>query len=260
MKILHVYKTFLGDNFGGVEQVIAQIASNKNSKHQHTIVSLSANPKPRELNCSGCKNLRYKENLNIASNGISMSLFFDFPKLVEQADIIHYHFPWPFADILHCLWRIKKPSIITYHSDIIRQKKLLLAYRPLMNRFLTAVDKIVATSPNYLATSPVLQKYRDKVAVIPIGLNKDSYPQPQAEREAYWRQRYGDNFFLFVGVLRYYKGLPILLEAAVNTAFPIVIVGSGPIEEELKQQAREAIIYSQEHGTFGYLTIHKKTP
>jgi glycosyltransferase involved in cell wall biosynthesis len=238
MRILHVYKTFLSDNYGGVEQVIAQIACQKQTQFEYTILSLSKNPNPSELDFSGSKNIRYKENFNLASNGISFSLLRDFRRLVQKIDIIHYHFPWPFADILHLSLNIKKPSILTYHSDIVRQKKLLFFYRPIMNRFLNAVDKIVATSPNYLATSPILQKFREKVAVIPIGLNKDHYLQPTKERIAYWQDLFGDKFFLFVGVLRYYKGLHILLEAALKTSFPILIVGTGPIEEELKAQAK----------------------
>ena len=95
----------------------------------------------------------------------------------------------------------------------------------------------MATSPNYLATSEVLARYRHKVSVIPIGLDKDSYPQPTPDRLAQWRARLGMKFFLFVGVLRYYKGLPVLLEAAHGTGYPIVIVGAGPIEAELKTQA-----------------------
>jgi len=50
-----------------------------------------------------------------------------------------------------------------------------------------------------------------------------------------WRERFGSKFFLFVGMLRYYKGLHILIEAAKGATYPIVIVGAGPIEEELKQ-------------------------
>ncbi|MBA3536189.1 MAG: glycosyltransferase [Tatlockia sp.] len=238
MRILHVYKTFFSEGFGGVEQVIAQIACHPQSKHEHTILSLSPNPKPREIDFSGSKNIRYKENFNLASNGVSFSLLRDFCKIAEQADVIHYQFPWPFADILHLFSKIKIPSVVTYQSDIVRQKKLMLLYRPIMNRFLSAVDKIVATSPNYLATSPVLQQHKQKVSIIPNGLNKNSYLQPTKERMGYWRERFGNDFFLFVGVLRYYKGLNILLDAAVNSPFPIIIVGTGPLEEELKAQAR----------------------
>lgn len=106
-----------------------------------------------------------------------------------------------------------------------------------MNRFMHDVDRIVATSPNYLATSAVLQKYAAKVSVIPIGLDKAGYPVPAPARLQYWREKLGERFFLFVGVLRYYKGLHILLEAAKDTGIAVAIVGAGPTENELKRKA-----------------------
>lgn len=159
-----------------------------------------------------------------------------FAQLAKEADIIHYHFPWPFMDLVHFLTRVKKPTIVSYHSDIIRQKHLLKLYKPLMYCFMNCVDVIVATSPNYLETSEVLQRYASKVSVIPIGIDKDSYPEPSSERLNYWKSIVGDKFFLFVGVLRYYKGLATLLEALSMQEFPTVIVGAGPIEAELKSR------------------------
>lgn len=44
-------------------------------------------------------------------------------------------------------------------------------------------------------------------------------------------------FFVFVGVLRYYKGLDTLLEALAGTPYQVVIVGSGPEEDRLKAKA-----------------------
>jgi rhamnosyl/mannosyltransferase len=141
-------------------------------------------------------------------------------------------------DLVHLATRVRKPSVVTYHSDIIRQKHLFKLYKPLKQRFLASVDRIVATSPNYLETSHVLDRYRDKTTVIPIGLDKASYPEPPDELVEQWRARFGDRFFLFVGMIRYYKGLHILLEAVKDTPFPVVIAGAGPVEEELKEQAR----------------------
>jgi rhamnosyl/mannosyltransferase len=53
-----------------------------------------------------------------------------------------------------------------------------------------------------------------------------------------WSEKLGRDFFLFVGVLRYYKGLHILLEAMQNAPYRAVIVGAGPIEQELKAKAQ----------------------
>jgi len=52
-----------------------------------------------------------------------------------------------------------------------------------------------------------------------------------------WQSRVGNRFFLFVGMLRYYKGLHILLDAVAGTDLPVVIVGAGPIEQQLRKQA-----------------------
>jgi len=157
--------------------------------------------------------------------------------LTQEADIIHYHFPYPFTDVLHFATRVKKPTLVTYHSDIIKQKLLLKLYKPLMYRFLNSVDHIVSTSPNYMNNSKVLSRFDHKTSVIPIGIAKSRYPIAPATRINFWRERFGRRFFLFVGVIRYYKGLHILIEAARNSEYPIVIVGAGPVELELRAQA-----------------------
>jgi rhamnosyl/mannosyltransferase len=108
-----------------------------------------------------------------------------------------------------------------------------------MNRFLKAADRIVCTSPNYLESSEHLAEHHHKTEVIPLALNRSSYPELDDTILDSARQQYGEKFFLFVGVLRYYKGLHILLEAIQNASFKVVIVGSGPIEQELKDRARE---------------------
>ena len=224
---------------GGTEQVIDQIARGSSALgFQTDVLSLSHHPVSRTVEVNGYKVHRARMNFQIASTGFSASAFLRFAQLAKQADVIHYHFPWPFMDLVHFAVRANKPTVVTYHSDIIRQKNLLKLYRPLQNKFLVSVDRIVATSPNYLATSEVLAKFGDKVSVIPIGIAKAGYPEPAADGLQYWRERLSPKFFLFVGVLRYYKGLHILLEAAQGTNYPIVIVGAGPVEKELKAQTK----------------------
>lgn len=247
MRVLHFFKTSFPDTMGGVEQVINQIARGS-SKHgvQAEVLSLTSDRIARTVEIDGYLAHRARLDLQIASTGFSVSAFLRFSQLAKKADVIHFHFPWPFMDVVHFATRVKKPTVVTYHSDIIRQKHLLKLYRPLKNKFLGSVNRIVATSPNYLATSDVLRKHSDKVSVIPIGLDRATYPQPTTERLQYWRERLAPKFFLFVGLIRYYKGLHILIEAAQGTDFPIFIVGAGPIEQELKAQVAK----------LGLLNIH----
>ena len=238
MRVLHFYKTSFPDTTGGMEQVINQIARGTSRLGIKTdVLSLSPDRAPCTTEIDGYLLHRARLNFEIASTGFSHSVFLRFAKLAKQADVIHYHFPWPFMDVVHFVTRIKKPTVVTYQSDIIRQKNLLKLYRPLMWKFLGKMNRIVATSPNYLATSDVLARYPEKTIVIPNGLDKATYPQPRAEQLQFWQEKLGPKFFLFVGVIRYYKGLHILLEAAQGNDYPVVIVGTGPVEDKLKAQA-----------------------
>jgi glycosyltransferase involved in cell wall biosynthesis len=239
VRILHFFKTSFPDSMGGTEQVINQLARATNSLGVQTdVLSLTSNRCPPTIEIDGYQAHRVRQNFEIASTGFSLAAFPRFAQLAKQADVIHYHYPWPFMDIVHFASRVRKPTVVTYHSDIIRQTHLLALYRPLQKCFLKSVDKIVATSSNYVASSEVLDQYASKLSVIPIGLDKTTYPQPGQEKLNHWQQQVGTKFFLFVGVLRYYKGLHILLEAAQGLDYPIVIVGAGPVEQALKAQAK----------------------
>ena len=178
-----------------------------------------------------------KTTFDFLSTPFSISAIKQFEKLAQNADIIHYHFPWPFMDLVDFISNVDRPKIVSYHSDIIRQKNLLRLYRPLMHNFLSKVDRIIATSPNYFESSDVLQQYQKKVDIIPIGVDPNTYPSIPADVADGWRQKLGERYFLFIGKLRYYKGLHFLIEAAKNAPYPIVIAGSGPEEEQLKKQA-----------------------
>lgn len=238
MRILHFYKTYYPDTVGGVEQVINQLARASVNLGIHTqVLSLSAERVPATIEMEGHLAHRSKMDFQVASTGFSVSVFSRFAQLIKDVDVIHYHYPWPFMDLVHFASRVKKPTVVTYHSDIIRQKTLLKFYGPLKNRFLSSVDRIVATSPNYMETSHVLDRYRDKTSVIPIGLDNSTYSKASPQLLAKWREKFGKRFFLFVGMLRYYKGLHILLDAMKDTTYPVVIVGSGPLETELKAHA-----------------------
>jgi len=240
IKVLHFFKTYYPETMGGIEQVIFQIAEGgKKYGFESQVLYLSERGAARNEYVGHHLTHRSKLDLHIASTGFSLSAFKDFAELAGKVDIVHYHFPWPYMDLVHFASRIHKPAVVSYHSDIVKQKTLLKLYQPLMNRFLSSVDCIVASSPNYAESSPVLTRFKDKVRVVPYGLDRDTYPVPSAEKLAFWRARFGERFFLFVGALRYYKGLDYLLEAAKKTQLPVVILGGGHLELELKAQANQ---------------------
>jgi rhamnosyl/mannosyltransferase len=224
MKILHVYRTYLPENFTGVPRVIHSLAEGHAARGiESHVFTLAENPGPEPIAVDRHFVRQAKRHASLASTDLSLSAFRSFAAALPGADIVHYHFPWPLADLLHLAHGRGKPAVVTYHSDIVRQRVLRRFYAPVMGRFLGGVDRIVATSPNYAETSPVLARYRDRLSVIPIGI-PDRTPPEAATVEA-WRQRLGSGFFLFVGELRYYKGATFLVEAARASGLPVVMAG-----------------------------------
>lgn len=168
--MLQVYKTSLPETMGGTEQVVRTLAT---QSHQHAVesevVTLCADGRLAGISVQGPYTLhRFRRDFEVASMPVSLRLLRQFAALARRFDLIHYHFPWPFMDVLHLAGAARTPSVLTYHSDIVRQRRWLRLYRPLQQRFLERVDHIVATSPNYRATSPVLANFQTKLSVIPI--------------------------------------------------------------------------------------------
>ncbi len=236
MNVLHVYRTYFPDSQGGLEESIRQICCNtKSLGTENRILTLSRNADPAVLIRPEAQVHRFPLTWEVSSNGLSIKAFFKYRELTEWADVVHYHFPWPFADMLHLYHKPRSATVLTYHSDIIRQRMLSTFYRPVMTRFLQKMDRVVATSPAYAATSPVLNRLSQKTRVIPFGLDPTSYPSETVDGLK-WARGGGEPFFLFIGVLRYYKGLHILLDAVAGSELYLVIAGSGPMDHLLRQE------------------------
>lgn len=238
MRILHFFKTYYPDTTGGIEQVIFQLCQGGRAQGiDNQVLTLSPNPSPAQIQVADHPVTRVKENFNLASTGFSAQVFCTFKEMAAEADLVHFHFPWPLMDLVHFATRHGKPTVLSYHSDVIKQRHLLKLYRPLMHAFLSRMDRILVASPNYQRTSATLKPFVDKTVVVPYGLDQAAYPSVAPATEEKWRQRVPPKFFLFVGVLRYYKGLDSLLLALEGVDYPVLILGGGPKEQELKALA-----------------------
>lgn len=239
IKVLHVYSHYHPDTFGGGEQLINQIAKGTARLGvEPTVMTLSHDPEPACVLVDGHEVHRCRIDLAIASNRFSWSALAKLRSLAAKSDLLHFYYPWPYGDLLELLSGVKKPYVVSQLSDIVKQRSLLRAvYAPLEWAFMRRAAALVATSPNYAATSPLLARWREKVRIIPIGLDPAGYPPSDPALLEHWRHRLGGPFILFVGVLRYYKGLQFLLEAVAGTGIRVALVGAGPQEDELRAQA-----------------------
>lgn len=243
MKVLHVYRTYFPDPPGGLQEAIRQIClSTKALGCENSVFALSAQPAPTVVNRPEARVVRSRSWAAPASCDLGwVASIREFSEQASWADVIHYHFPWPFLDLLDLSVRPKKPKVMTYHSDIVRQRLINGIYRPLMIRTLREMDAVVATSSAYAETSGPLSKSvpAGTLRVIPLGIEESSYP-PYGDDAILRRLGLFESepYFLFIGVLRYYKGLHTMLEAAREVNVKVVIAGSGPEGEALRDQAQ----------------------
>lgn len=244
IRVLHVYRTYYPDPPGGLQEAIRQIClSTAAHGIESTVFALSPNPVPARLARPEAEVVRSRSWAAPASCDLGgLDAFGQFARLARNADVIHYQYPWPFADVLHLAVRPKAPAIITYQSDVVRQRWLGRLYAPLMHQMLGRMHAIVATSPAYAATSAVLTRpeLAPRVRVIPLSIGESSYNTP-ADAAILKRLNLSadEPFFLFIGVLRYYKGLHTLLQAAQQMKYKVVIAGTGPEGSALQQTAAQ---------------------
>lgn len=258
MKVLHIIKLYY-PWIGGVEKVA-----------QEMVEGIKREIDVRVLCCQqrGRGSREYIGGVMVAKAGslgtfLSMPLSFVFPFLfraeVRRADILHFHFPFPLADVVYLLFakRKNKKIVVTWHSDIWRQKRILFFYKPLLRKFLQIADVILPTSQNVLDNSPFLKEFARKCRVMPLFIDTEYWKSLPAREVIFSkldlriesendRVEFSDGLLndkkvvLFVGRLVYYKGVEYLIEAMRGIDAVLLIVGNGVLEKELKEKVRVA--------------------
>lgn len=250
-KILQAAKWYCPE-VGGIETVaIAITAAVKDKADMQILVCSGKKTKERGFTDEGVYIYRAKTPFRICSTPISFDYLSAFRKMTKDVDLIQLHAPFPLSDLALFLGRrsrkIKKA--LWYHSDVIKQKKLMFFYRPLLKWMLKKVDKIYVASRAIAEQSEYLGKHMDKVEVIPFGISTRDYDR--AERYPILTDGLNNKNnvkILFVGRLVYYKGIDVLIEAMAKTeGAELFIIGGGELDGMLEKRAHELGISDRIH-------------
>ena len=178
MRILHVYRTYYPDPPGGLQEAIRQIAlATQRLGFENRIFCLSPSPDPQQIIRPEGMVFRSKSWAAPASCDLGLlHAMRSFANLARWADIVHYHFPWPYADFLRFSVQPQKPTVMTYHSDVVGKGMLGTLYTSLMHKMLGSMNAVVATSPAYIESSPVLRAWvkPHRLRVIPLGIGEET--------------------------------------------------------------------------------------
>jgi rhamnosyl/mannosyltransferase len=249
MHIVHVLK-FYRPTIGGVERVAEFYTDAARAAGHDVTILVSANTDERPGRTvleNGAVLIRLRSLGNLMRMPISPSLPFALLKWIYKADIVHFHEPYPHGTLW--LWLLPKPYklITTWHGDVVRQKTLKPYVEWLQNRLAARTDALVTTTTRMPGSSPVLSRHLDRIRVVTFMIDLAPFDalRNDAEHIAVVRARYSGRYVLACGRLVPYKGYDFLIDAMEGTDIRVVIVGEGPLREELQARARERGVESQ---------------
>ena len=236
MKVLHVGK-YYPPYMGGIETHLQALSRELAKSVDLRVIVSSGRPGTSREVLDGVNIERVSTPLTMFSTPLCPAMVSAIRN--SPADLIHIHLPNPMAVMAYLASGHRGKAIFTYHSDTVKQKVLGLLFQPLLDAALRRSSAVIATSPNYLATSPVLATVRDRCHVIPYGIDLSQFERSDPAVVAQVRQEYGERLVISVGRLVYYKGFEYLIRAMTRVNGKLLIVGSGPLRADLEALASE---------------------
>lgn len=250
MKVLQLGK-YYAPYRGGMETHLSGLCEELKGRVELEVLVSNSAPRTVHEVVHGVPVTRCAELVKVASTSLNPTLPLELSR--RRYELLHMHFPHPMA-VMAYLGSVRPRRhglVITYHSDVVRQKRLLKLYGPFMQRALERADAILVGSPNYMETSEALRPHRARCHVVPFGIDTARFaltPGREAAATAV-RARYGGAPLLMgVGRLVYYKGFEYAIRALryVDGAH-LLLVGEGPLRAPLEALARACGVAERVH-------------
>ncbi len=243
LRILQVNKAYY-PHVGGIESLVKQYSeelSGYDDVEVKVLVCRSERGKTVHERIKGADVTRAGSLGTYFSCPLSFSFLRLFRKMAKDADVVHIHVPFPLADAALMLSGFRGRVVVSWHSDIVKQKKLMMLFRPLIKNTLKRADCIIAATKGHIDGSDYLPQFREKCRIIPYGITPEDYLS--VKRVPFLAEKCTDKGSVrvfFTGRLVYYKGADVLLEAfAKVNGCELFLAGTGELEAQLKDFAKE---------------------
>ena len=237
MRILCIAKFFGPGKKGGIEKVTADlIAGAADVGHQVHVVSIHEGGEPA-ASTSRVTVSSHRPLITLLSQPISLRYFGELLRVRGEVELAHLHLPNMLGALGALLLPSQVPIVVHWHSDVLGKGAIGFVFRVLEKRVLAKASVIIATSEAYCSSSNMLNRFRSKVKVIPIGIAEKNI-SAAAPNNAFLKNAIKDKkIILSVGRLVPYKGFCALVNAAklLDNEAVVVIVGVGPQRAELEK-------------------------
>jgi glycosyltransferase involved in cell wall biosynthesis len=233
LRVLHIYKVFYPEVHGGIPYAIEQAMKVRPDIFEHQLLVCSSDPMEPANFQAGVERVRSFGNL------FSLPIAPLYPlrlwQKMKSMDLVVLHAPFPLADLVLGFGFLQRiPLFVYWHSDIISQKFLGWLIRPLLTRTLIRAKNIFVSNEKVVNKGSLVSRFSNKIIVAPFPVEIEAFNGEYNETE--FKKIYGPNIVIFVGRLVPYKGLNVLIDAAVHINGKVLIVGEGEQKAELQRQ------------------------
>lgn len=231
--VVHIGK-YYPPHVGGIESHLHTLCGALRETMDVRVFVASDAPRDDETIFEGVAVSRHGSRFRIAGAPVC-------PTMVRKlrhidADLVHIHLPNPTGVLSLMMAGYRGRIVVTWHSDVVRQRRLARLFAPIQRSFLSRCSAIIATSDDYAESSPELISFRDRTAVVPYGIDARLFRHPAREQVASICRRYRSPLLLAVGRLVYYKGFEYLIRAMQRVKGTLLIIGDGPQRASLMRE------------------------
>lgn len=234
VRILQIGK-FYPPHMGGIEIHLQTLCQELRRHAEVKVVVANDARRPNRAQVDGVNVARMGKLFDLAAAPVCAGMAREIRR--SEADIVHLHTPNPTGALAYLASRHRGRLVVTWHSDILRQRMLRRIITPVDQLVLRLASAVVVTSENYLKTSRPLSGYQSKCRVIPYGIALETFDGARDHEVEEIRRRYGPRIVLAVGRMVYYKGFEYLVSAMRRVRGTLVLIGDGPLRATLKREA-----------------------
>jgi len=235
--VLHIFKIYYPDLFGGTLTVIRDICASLKDAFASAVLVCSQSAERREIVVNDVPVERVRSFGNIMSLPAAPTYPWRLWRKIAAHDLLALHAPFPLADLVFAFgFGARRPLVVHWHADIVTHAGLRWFIQPLMRRTLRRAKAIIVSDHVLIDKTPLLREFADKCHVVPFGIDTSGYDWPTIEPH-HVNDR--GRLVLACGRLVPYKGYDVLIRAAARHNFEVWIIGEGVERPRLEQLIQE---------------------
>jgi len=233
LSVLHIFKVYYPDLFGGTLSVIRDICAGLNDIFAASVLVCSKFGGQRRIVVNDVAVERVHSFGDVLSLPAAPTYPLRLWRRIAEHDLLALHAPFPLADLVFALGLGRsRPLVVHWHADIVSHATLRRFVEPLMRRTLRRAEAIIVSDAVLIENTPLLREFANKCHAVPFGVDVSKYDRPD-------RVNARGRLVLACGRLVPYKGFDVLARAAVGRNFEVWIVGEGREHERLEQLIKE---------------------